>query len=40
MSSYEFIWTEYLDWKMSPDGVSTKLIEEFNAVQKLTQKSP
>jgi hypothetical protein len=40
MSTYEFIWTDYLNGKMSPDGVSRKLIEEFNAVQKLTQKSP
>jgi hypothetical protein len=35
LSTYEYIWTAYMDGRMKPDAVVAKLIEEFNAVRKL-----
>lgn len=35
LSTYEYIWVDYLDGKMTRDQISKKLIEEFEAVRKL-----
>ncbi len=35
LSTYEFIWTSYMDGKIPRDGISKKLLEEFAAVKKL-----
>lgn len=35
LSTYEYIWTDHLDGKFTTEGVSKKLVEEFQAVQEL-----
>lgn len=38
LSTYQYIWEDYLDGKMSAGAIIAKLAEEFNAVQKLQEK--
>jgi len=35
LSTYEYIWTSYMDGKIPRDGIAKKLLEEFAAVKKL-----
>lgn len=37
LSTYEFIWTDYLEGKMTTDGIVAKLLEEFQAIRKLEE---
>jgi hypothetical protein len=38
LSTYEYIWRDYLDGKMSQDAIVAKLVEEFDAVQQILKE--
>lgn len=40
LSTYEFIWTDYMDGKIPAKGIAAKLVEEFEAVQALHAGQP